>query len=137
MSESSEHAGRDQGSPARRSRRRRANGEGSIWPRKDGRYGYAAYVLTTAGTYKRVQGYARSHEDARYAYLYWTSQNAWQMPVLGTEAREPRKVKSSIEERKTLVPALQHVPHRVPDTHETRCGKPRIPACLRPKTQYR
>ena len=33
--------------------------------RKDGRYGYAAYVLTTAGTYKRVQGYARSHEDAR------------------------------------------------------------------------
>jgi hypothetical protein len=22
-------------------------------------------VLTTAGTYKRVQGYARSHEDAR------------------------------------------------------------------------
>lgn len=65
MSESSEHAGRDQGSSARRSRRRRANGEGSIWPRKDGRYGYAAYVLTTAGTYKRVQGYARSHEDAR------------------------------------------------------------------------
>jgi hypothetical protein len=33
--------------------------------RKDGRYGYAAYVLTTAGTHKRVQGYARSHDDAR------------------------------------------------------------------------
>jgi integrase len=33
--------------------------------RKDGRYGYAAYVLTRAGTYKRVQGYARSYEDAR------------------------------------------------------------------------
>jgi integrase len=50
---------------AGRTKRRRANGEGSIWLRKDGRYGYAAYVPTTAGTYKRVQGYARSHEDAR------------------------------------------------------------------------
>lgn len=49
----------------RRSRRRRANGEGSIWLRKDGRYGFAAYVPTTAGTLKRVQGYARSHEEAR------------------------------------------------------------------------
>jgi integrase len=50
----------------RRSRgHKRGNGEGSIWPRKDGRYGYAAYVLTAAGTFKRVQGYARSHEDAR------------------------------------------------------------------------
>ncbi len=49
----------------RRARRRRANGEGSIWLRKDGRYGYAAYVLTTAGTIKRIQGYAHSHDDAR------------------------------------------------------------------------
>jgi integrase len=56
---------RGNGAPARRGKRRRANGEGSIWLRKDGRYGYAAYVLTTAGTYKRVQGYARSYEDAR------------------------------------------------------------------------
>jgi hypothetical protein len=44
----------------RRSRSKRKNGEGSIWPRKDGRYGFAAYVPTTAGTFKRVQGYARS-----------------------------------------------------------------------------
>lgn len=52
--------------PAARScRRKRANGEGSIWLRKDGRYGYAAYVPTTGGTIKRVQGYGRSHEDAR------------------------------------------------------------------------
>ena len=50
---------------SRRNKRKRANGEGSIWRRRDGRYGYAAYVLTTAGTYKRIQGYARSHEDAR------------------------------------------------------------------------
>jgi|SRR5579875_202741 len=52
-------------SSGRRGKRKRANEEGSIWLRKDGRYGYAAYVLTTAGIYKRVQGYARSHEDAR------------------------------------------------------------------------
>jgi hypothetical protein len=50
---------------AGRGKRRRANGEGSIWLRKDGRYGYAAYVPTTAGIHKRVQGYARSHEDAK------------------------------------------------------------------------
>ena len=63
----SEHAEQDQGNRARRSKRKRGNGEGSIWQRKDGRYGYAAYVLTTAGTYKRVQGYAKSHEEARKA----------------------------------------------------------------------
>ena len=63
----SEHAEQDQGNRARRNKRKRGNGEGSIWQRKDGRYGYAAYVLTTAGTYKRVQGYAKSHEEARKA----------------------------------------------------------------------
>ncbi|MBB4919095.1 tyrosine-type recombinase/integrase [Streptosporangium saharense] len=54
--------------PKRQSRRRmrkRSNGEGSIWPRKDGRYGYAAFVPTTGGTVKRVQGSARSQEEAR------------------------------------------------------------------------
>ncbi|MCK2213683.1 hypothetical protein MF672_007755 [Actinomadura sp. ATCC 31491] len=45
--------------------RKRSNGEGSIWSRKDGRYGYAAFVQTTAGTVKRVQGSARTQEDAR------------------------------------------------------------------------
>jgi len=50
------------GRPQRRARHgaRRANGEGSIWLRKDGRY-----APTTAGTYKRVQAYARTHDDAR------------------------------------------------------------------------
>ncbi|SDJ38768.1 hypothetical protein [Nonomuraea jiangxiensis] len=54
--------------PKRRTGRRirkRSNGEGSIWLRKDGRYGYAAFVQTTAGTVKRVQGSARTQEDAR------------------------------------------------------------------------
>lgn len=54
--------------PRRQSKRRmrkRSNGEGSIWPRKDGRYGYAAFVPTTGGAVKRVQGSARSQEEAR------------------------------------------------------------------------
>jgi len=54
--------------PQRQSRRRirkRSNGEGSIWPRKDGRYGFAAFVPTTGGAVKRVQGSARSQEEAR------------------------------------------------------------------------
>jgi integrase len=45
--------------------RKRSNGEGSIWPRKDGRYGYAAFVPSTTGTVKRVQGSARTQEEAR------------------------------------------------------------------------
>ena len=65
VSESPDHPQRDRRTALRRGKRKRANGEGSIWLRKDGRYGYAAYVLTTAGTYKRVQGYARSHDEAR------------------------------------------------------------------------
>jgi len=64
-----------------RSRRKRTNGEGSIWPRKDGRYGYAAYVLTTAGTFKRVQGYARSSEDARKKLTELISQSDQGVPV--------------------------------------------------------
>jgi hypothetical protein len=60
----SDHSQRTQETRVRRGKRRRANGEGSIWLRKDGRYGYAAYALTTAGTYKRVQGYAKTYEDA-------------------------------------------------------------------------
>ena len=34
--------------------RRRANREGSVWQRQDGRWTGAAYVLTTAGTFKRA-----------------------------------------------------------------------------------
>lgn len=65
MSGSSDQSQRGQSSAVQRRRRKRANGEGSIWLRKDGRYGYAAYVPTTAGTYKRAQGYARTHDEAR------------------------------------------------------------------------
>lgn len=44
------------GSKPRKGRsRKRANGEGTIYQRKDGRYEGAAFVPTTAGTFKRVR----------------------------------------------------------------------------------
>src|SRR6202034_1966022 len=45
--------------------RKRANGEGTIYQRKDGRYEGAAFVPTTTGTVKRVRVYGRTHEDVR------------------------------------------------------------------------
>jgi integrase len=45
--------------------RRRANGEGTIYRRKDGRYEGAAYFLTTSGKRKRVRVYSRTREEAR------------------------------------------------------------------------
>lgn len=44
--------------------RRRANGQGSISPRKDGRWDVAAYVLTTSGLRKRVRAIAKTAEEA-------------------------------------------------------------------------
>jgi len=43
--------------------KRNANGEGSIWQRKDGRWVGSAYVLTTDGTYKRRDVYGKSWDD--------------------------------------------------------------------------
>jgi integrase len=54
-----------EGNTSRRRGRRRANGEGSVWQRKDGRWAFAGYALTTGGMYKRVQGYGRDQADAR------------------------------------------------------------------------
>lgn len=42
---------------------RSANGEGSIYRRKDGRYEAAAYLMTTSGTRKRVRVYARTRAE--------------------------------------------------------------------------
>jgi integrase len=50
---------------AGRGRRKRANGEGTIYQRKDGRWEGVAFVLTAAGTYRRVRTYATTREDAR------------------------------------------------------------------------
>ena len=45
--------------------KKRANGEGTIYQRKDGRWEGAAFVLTTAGTYRRARVYAQTRDDAR------------------------------------------------------------------------
>ena len=45
--------------------RKRANGEGTIYQRKDGRYEGAAFVPTTAGTEKRVRLYGPTREEVR------------------------------------------------------------------------
>ncbi len=44
--------------------KRRANREGSVWQRRDGRWTGAAYVLTTAGTFKRTYVYGRTRDEA-------------------------------------------------------------------------
>ncbi|MEV6491496.1 site-specific integrase [Actinoplanes sp. NPDC051633] len=43
---------------------RRANGEGTVYQRKDGRWEAAAYVLTADGTRKRVRVYGATREEA-------------------------------------------------------------------------
>lgn len=49
----------------RRPGHKRANGEGTIYQRKDGRFEGAAFVPTTAGTIKRIRLYGRTREDVR------------------------------------------------------------------------
>jgi integrase len=49
--------------PRRRRSRKRANGQGSIYQRKDGRWAGAAFVLGVDGNYKRVPVYGSSAEE--------------------------------------------------------------------------
>jgi integrase len=61
--------------------RRRANGEGTISPRKDGRYEVKAYVLTTSGHLERKSAYARSYDEARKKLTELLSQSDKGIPV--------------------------------------------------------
>jgi integrase len=61
--------------------RRRANGEGTISPRKDGRYEVKAYVLTTSGQLERKSVYARSYDEARKKLTELLSQSDHGIPV--------------------------------------------------------
>ena len=45
--------------------RKRANGEGTIYQRRDGRWEGAAYVLTSTGASARVRVYAATRDEAR------------------------------------------------------------------------
>ena len=42
----------------------RANGEGSVWKRKDGRWCAGAYVPVAGGGVRRVYAYGRTRQDA-------------------------------------------------------------------------
>jgi hypothetical protein len=46
------------------SKRIRANGEGSVYQRKDGRWVASAYVLASDGSMKRVQRYGKTRKEA-------------------------------------------------------------------------
>src|SRR5258708_18086910 len=61
--------------------RKRANGEGTISPRKDGSYEIKAYVLTTAGRLECKSAYARSYEDARKKLTELLSRSDHGVPV--------------------------------------------------------
>ena len=61
---------------------KRANGEGTIYQRKDGRWEGAAFVLTTAGTYRRVRVYAPTHDDARKKLTKLIQQSDQGIPVV-------------------------------------------------------
>jgi integrase len=67
--------------PRQRRSRKRVNGEGTIYQRKDGRWEGAAYVLTTAGTFKRVRAYGRTHDEARKKLTRLVEQNDQGIPV--------------------------------------------------------
>jgi integrase len=49
--------------PRRRRSKKRANGQGTIYQRKDGRWTGAVFVLTADGTFKRVPVYGRTAEE--------------------------------------------------------------------------
>jgi integrase len=60
---------------------RRANGEGSIYHRKDGRWEAAAYVSTASGIRKRVRVYGRTREEAHNKKLAVQAQAQKGIPV--------------------------------------------------------
>jgi integrase len=90
--------------------RKRANGEGTIYQRKDGRYEGAAFVPTTAGTFKRVRLYGRTREDVRRQLTKLLEQADQGIPV----AAENWTVE------KYLAYWLEHVvrPERKPRTYQ-------------------
>lgn len=61
--------------------RRRANREGSIWQRQDGRWTGAAYVLTTAGTLRRAYVYGHSRDEVHARLVKVQDRSARGIPL--------------------------------------------------------
>jgi integrase len=70
---------------ARRAKRR-ANGEGTIARRSDGRYTASAFLLTSDGTYKRKWLYGKTHEEARIKLAAALEQSRRGLPVAAESA---------------------------------------------------
>ena len=64
--------------------KRRANKEGSIWQRQDGRWTGAAYVLTSDGIFKRSYVYGRSREEAHDRLVKLQDRSARGIPQAST-----------------------------------------------------
>lgn len=60
---------------------RKANGEGSVYRRKDGRYEAALWMETASGIRKRVRAYGRTRSEAHAQLVRLTSQSASGVPV--------------------------------------------------------
>jgi integrase len=67
--------------PRRRRGHKRANGEGTIVQRKDGRYEAKLFVPTTAGTFKRLSVYGKSREECYAKYAKAKSQADDGIPI--------------------------------------------------------
>jgi hypothetical protein len=61
--------------------RRRANREGSIWQRQDGRRTGAVYVLTTAGTFRRAYVYGRTRDEVHARLVQLQDRSARGVPL--------------------------------------------------------
>ena len=64
---------------------RRANGEGSVSERKDGRWEGAAYVLLADGTYARRRVYGRTRQEASRRLTEIVSRSQAGLPADATE----------------------------------------------------
>ena len=61
--------------------RRKANGEGTIYRRQDGRYEAAAYFLTTSGNRKRVRVYGKTRQEVHAKLVETKAQADRGVPV--------------------------------------------------------
>ncbi|MEU6745683.1 hypothetical protein ABZ914_05635 [Spirillospora sp. NPDC046719] len=67
--------------PRKARSRRRANGEGTIVQRKDGRYEAKVFVPTTAGSIKRVSVYGKTREECHAKYVKLKAQADDGVPI--------------------------------------------------------
>jgi len=75
----------DDDGPGERAQRRRANGEGTIGRRKDGRYEAKVFVRRSDGTYARRSVYGRTRKECRDAMLKLQARAESGLPVSTTK----------------------------------------------------